>query len=89
MAEQIAHIRDLAKMRNVQVRVLSADSGAHGAMAGGFTLMTYHDADDPAVAYVESAAGGSYYELPEQIARFREIFDSLFEASTPIEEYKP
>ena len=50
--------------------------------------MSYDDPDDPAVAYVESAAGGAYYELPTQVERYERIFDSVYAQSVPMREYK-
>jgi hypothetical protein len=89
MGEQIAHLHELAREHQAEVRVLTGEPGAHAAMAGGFTLMTFDDPDDPPVAYVETAVGANYFEQPVQVEQYRRIFASVFEQSDPIEGYQP
>jgi hypothetical protein len=87
MAAQIARLREVAADHRVELRVLPAEVGAHAGMAGGFTLMRFEDPDDPTVVYVQSAAGGSYYELPGQVARYVRIMERVRPLTVPFEEY--
>ncbi|MBI1758316.1 MAG: helix-turn-helix domain-containing protein [Actinobacteria bacterium] len=87
MAGQLAHLRELAADDRVELRILPWESGAHAAMAGGFTLMRFEDPDDPTVVYVESAVGSSYFELPDQVARYARIIDHVYPQSVPFEEH--
>ena len=89
MTAQIEHLRHLAAVGTVDLRILPLPAGAHAAMAGGFTHMMYGHAEDPAVVYVQTAVGGSYFELPAQVARYSRVFDSIWAQATTIEEYTP
>jgi transcriptional regulator with XRE-family HTH domain len=90
MAEQLVHLHQMAEDERVDLRVLPWAAGAHSALAGGkFTLMRYRDPDDPTVVYLESAAGGSYLELPAQVDRYAGLFRDVHGRSTPIKEYQP
>jgi transcriptional regulator with XRE-family HTH domain len=89
MAAQIAHLHQLAARGRADVRVLPGAAGAHAAMGGPFTVMGYGSADDPTVVYVETMAGSSYFEKPDQVQRYTAAFDSVYRVSKPIEEYTP
>jgi hypothetical protein len=90
MAEQLAHLHQMAEDERVDLRVLQRAAGAHSALAGGkFTLMRYRDPDDPTVVYLESAAGGSYLEMPAQVDRYAWLFRDVHGRSTPIKEHQP
>jgi transcriptional regulator with XRE-family HTH domain len=89
MAAQVAHLRQMAKHRRVDLRVLPWAAGAHAAQAGSFTLMLCDDPDDPPVVHVETAVGGSYFERPEQIERYQQIFGNIYDRSEPMEEQQP
>jgi transcriptional regulator with XRE-family HTH domain len=90
MAEQLAHLHQMAEDERVDLRVLPWAVGAHSALAGGgFALMRYRDPDDPTVVYLESAAGGSYLEMPAQVDRYAWLFRDVYGRSTPIKEYQP
>lgn len=87
MQAQLAHIRKMAKLPNVEVRVLPFSVGAHPAMAGAFRILDFDDPDDPDVVYLESHVGALYLEEPPELAEYRRIFGLLYEASVPITEF--
>jgi transcriptional regulator with XRE-family HTH domain len=89
MAAQVAHLRQMAKHRRVELRVLPWAAGAHAALAGSFILMRCDDPDDPPVVHVESAVGSSYFERPEQVERYQQIFGNIYDRSEPMEEQQP
>jgi Domain of unknown function (DUF5753)/Helix-turn-helix domain len=89
MAEQTAHLRELAEDERVDLRVLPWSAGAHAAMAGGFILMRSEDPDDPPVVYAETTVGGSYFELPAQVAAYDGAFRDVHGRSIPMKEYQP
>jgi transcriptional regulator with XRE-family HTH domain len=88
MAAQLSHLHQMAEDARVDLRVLPHSAGAHSAQAGGgFILMRYRDPDDPTVVYLESAAGGSYLEMPAQVDRYAWLFRDVHARSTPIKEH--
>jgi hypothetical protein len=38
------------------------------------------------VVHVETAVGGSYFERPEQVERYQQIFGNIYDRSEPMEE---
>ena len=90
MAKQEGHLRELAALEHIDVRVIPWDAGAHAAVhLGPFTFFDFPDTDDPAVVYLETHTGARYLERPEEVAEYRRIYDLIYEKSTPIEEYSP
>ena len=60
MCEQRNRLLELSLQENVQVLVLPWESGAHAAMKGAFTVVSFDEDDDPDVVYLETLAGGRY-----------------------------
>ena len=89
MAAQVEYLRVVNKRQNVDIRVLPWRVGAHLGLNGAFTLMDFHDPDDPPVVYEESLAGARYLEQESQVAEYRRTFSLLSEQAVPIEEYTP
>jgi hypothetical protein len=85
--DQIAHVRQVAKKRQVEVRMLPFAMGAHAAMAGSFRILDFDDPDDPDMVYLESRLGALYLEEPPEVAEYRRIFDLLVSASVPIADF--
>jgi transcriptional regulator with XRE-family HTH domain len=77
MADQLAHIRQLAARPNVTVQVLPFTAGAHPAMLGSFTLMQFPDPADRDVVYLEAETGALYLEKPEDVRRYSLMIDYL------------
>lgn len=92
----MAHVRQVARLPQVEVRVLPFAAGWHPARWGGFTVLDKSDpADpdvvsdpaDPDVAYVESVDGARYRELEPELRHFRDLFEGVRERSIPLEEF--
>ncbi len=77
MREQLAHLRELARLPNVTVQVLPFDVGAHPGLDGPFALIGFPDLRDLDVVYLESLTGGRYVEAPEQVRQYAHVFDRL------------
>ncbi len=88
MAAQVVHLRDLDQRKQIDLRVLPAEAGAHAGFAGGFTIMRYTDPDDPTVVHVETAVGSSYFELPAQVNHYIRIFQAVHRQAVPMEEHQ-
>lgn len=76
MGAQLDHLIETAKeMPNVTLGVIPFAAGAHPAMDSNFTLLDFESA--PPVVYVEGLMGWLYLERPQEIARYRKVFDYL------------
>lgn len=84
MREQIKHLLDLAERPNVTFQVLPFEAGAHAAMTGTFTLMSFPKPFPP-VAYVDSLTGSTYLQENADVGRYQLIFDHLIARSLDTE----
>jgi transcriptional regulator with XRE-family HTH domain len=90
MADQVARLRELSRLENVDIRVVPWEAGAHAAMhTGAFTILDFADHEDPSVVYVETHTGARYLEKPEELGGYRKIFDLVYRKTVSIEEYSP
>ncbi|PXY28863.1 hypothetical protein BA062_22465 [Prauserella flavalba] len=88
LAAQLAHLAELAARPNVDIRVLTEESGAHAGTGGSFTriallpeLPTY-----PGIVHVRTAAHDLYYEEPDEIEPFDEVWTLLLEQALSADE---
>ena len=89
MAEQITRLLELNRREHIDIRVLPWDVGAHPAMhIGAFTIMDFHNDDDPAVVYLETHTGARYLERPDELAEYRRVFDRIYDRTIPIEMHR-
>lgn len=87
MAQQREHLVKLSAQGHIEVRVLTWDAGAHVAMKGAFTIINFVTPDAYDVVYLETYAGGRYVEEDQMIEEYRQMWQSIHQQSTPIEEY--
>lgn len=87
MAGQIAHLRELARRPNIEIRVLPWEAGAHAAVDGAFTVVDFDGDDDPSVAYYDTLTEARYLEKPRELAAYPGIFESIVQQSVSLEEY--
>jgi transcriptional regulator with XRE-family HTH domain len=74
MAGQLRHLSELIRARVAVVQVLEFSSGAHAALEGALTLMTFADAG-PDVAYIEGPHTGVLVESTEVVRKVRLTYD--------------
>jgi transcriptional regulator with XRE-family HTH domain len=85
MAEQLDRLVKAAQAPNITIRVIANAAGAHPAMESNFSILEIPN-DTPQVVYVEGLVGYIYLERPQDIARYRAVFESLSKiALTPQE----
>lgn len=77
MRAQIEHIMKKRDRANVVVQILPFSAGAHPAMVGPFTMLTFLDAADPGVVNVENHTGAHALEKPEEIRAYEEIWGAI------------
>lgn len=85
--EQIAHLHELSKRPGIDVRVLPFAAG-HFPRYGSFMLLDFDDEEDPPVAYVETPMGARYFERPEERAGYEFTFNTVYERSVLIGEWR-
>lgn len=81
MLEQLTHLIDLIKNNGADIRAVPFSSGAHAAMNGPFYLLKLPDAGEIDLVHVENERGGMYFERPEDLARYTDIFARTQEKS--------
>lgn len=80
LPEQLEHLVKLTELPNVHIQVLARSAlGLHCAIDGTFSVITFGPelVNDPGVAYTESRISGTYYEQPEEIARYRDTWSAV------------
>lgn len=85
MRAQLGRLIEAGELPNITLQVLPFSQGAHAGLAGPFYILEF-PGGDPAVAYVEGAAGNIYLEKDHEVRRRAEAFDRLrAEAMSPSE----
>jgi len=80
MREQIAHLRELSEMPDINIAVLPFSAGAHAGMDGAFTVLQFEDPQLPDLLYLEDAEGESVSrDDVERISNHLELFVELQE----------
>ncbi|MFE6849038.1 Scr1 family TA system antitoxin-like transcriptional regulator [Streptomyces sp. NPDC057686] len=75
MHGQLTHIANLIRQGRILVQVLPVAAGAHAAMAGMVSIMTFAEA--PPVAYAEGLLSGTLLDSPDLVIKCSRIYDLL------------
>ena len=59
------------------IQVLPFSAGVHAAMEGAFSTLSFPEATDPDVVYMENQAGSLYLEEETEIDRYTRMFSHL------------
>jgi len=81
MAAQRRRLLEDAARPAVTLRVLSTEAGAHAGMDGPFTIFGFPAAAERDVVALDSAADALYLEAPEDLRRYRRVFELLLPAA--------
>lgn len=82
MQTQLRQLIEMADLPSVSLQVLPLKM--HSALDGGFTLLSFHDRDEPDLLYVEYATGALHIEEDAEVRACRLKFDRLgVEALSP------
>jgi transcriptional regulator with XRE-family HTH domain len=76
MAQQIRHVIESAQRDNIEVQVMPYTVGAHPALDSTFILLEIAP-PVPDVVYVEGLAGQIYLERPQEVERYKQVFECL------------
>ncbi|MEU8134469.1 helix-turn-helix domain-containing protein [Streptodolium elevatio] len=77
MREQLAHLREFARVPNVTLQVLPFEVGAHPGLNGPFALIGFPELRDLDVVYLETLTSSLYVEAPEQVRQYADVFEHL------------
>ncbi|MEU9774520.1 helix-turn-helix transcriptional regulator [Streptomyces sp. NPDC047968] len=83
MAEQLAHVSELARLRRVVPQILPWNRGPHPLMAGMAKVVTFPDA--PPLVYLESQYTGDTIDDPSVVKQYSRAYDRLRAAALPPE----
>ncbi|MEU8581510.1 helix-turn-helix domain-containing protein [Streptomyces abikoensis] len=77
MHKQLQHLTAVAQEPHMTLQVIPFGAGAHAGMPGSFVLMSFPEAEDPEIVYIDSMAGDLFLEAEADIRRYGAIFDNL------------
>ncbi|MQA85621.1 MAG: helix-turn-helix domain-containing protein [Streptosporangiales bacterium] len=86
MREQLDHLHEAAKRRNITLQILPFGVGAHPAMDGAFNILDFPEEIDPTVVYLDTRTGGLYLEEPEHVNTYRLMFNHVVARALAPEE---
>ena len=84
---QIERLHALSSDPNVDVRVLPFSTRTY-PRRGRFTLLDFHNDDDPSLVYVEVPKGARYFDRPADLEEYEYVFDLITRKSIPINEWR-
>lgn len=88
MKEQLNRLIEVAKLPHVTIQVIPFSTGAHAAMESTFNILDFEE-PAPSLVYVEGLVGFMYLERPQDISRYRDVFEQICSKSlTPQESLK-
>lgn len=76
MAAQLDRLIEVSKMPQIEIRIIPFSVGAHAAMESNFNILAF-DSDASDVVYVEGLIGQLYLDRPQDLDRYRQVFERL------------
>ncbi|MFI9309537.1 helix-turn-helix domain-containing protein [Streptomyces triculaminicus] len=77
MREQMQRLMEVAAEPSVTLQVIPFNAGAHAGMPGSFVLMSFPEAEDPEIIYIDSMAGDLFLEAEADVRRYSTTFENL------------
>lgn len=77
MRQQLRYLVEISRLNKVLLQVLAYSAGAHPGMDGPFEILSFPEAADPDVAYVQYRRGSIYMEQEADVSAYAELFDHL------------
>lgn len=75
MAEQLRHMIDLTRLRNIEIRVIPFEHGAHTGLDGSYITLEFARARP--LVLLEHKQGSGFIDQPENVASFERATTSL------------
>ena len=76
MGAQLDRLIEAARLPNVAMQVIPFAAGYHPGLESNFNILDL-PAPAPSVVFVEGLAGSIYFERPDDLKRYREVFERL------------
>jgi transcriptional regulator with XRE-family HTH domain len=86
MHEQLVKLAEAATAPNITLQVLPFSAGAHASMDSAFWIVGFDPPTDAEIVYLEHPTCSLYLEKPEEVARYRLIYEHLRAASLSFDE---
>lgn len=86
MHEQLVKLAEAAGAPNITLQVLPFSAGAHASMDSAFSIVSFDPPTDGEVVYLEHPTCSLYLEKPEEVSRYRLIYEHLRAASLSFDE---
>jgi transcriptional regulator with XRE-family HTH domain len=83
MRKQLAHLAEVADLRNVTVQVVPFEAGGHAASGGSFTMLRFAGEEVPDIVYIEQLTSALYLDKREDVDHYLEVLDSLSAEALP------
>jgi len=77
MAEQLAHLTEVAELPNVTLQIVPFAAGSHTALGKGFTILRFENTPTMDVVYVENLRTASYLEKPSDLEHYAQVFQEI------------
>lgn len=86
MHEQLVKLAEATNAPNITLQVLPFSAGAHASMDSAFSIVSFDPPTDGEIVYLEHPTCSLYLEKPEEVARYRMIYEHLRAASLSFDE---
>ena len=86
MHEQLAKLAEVASLPNITLQVLPFSAGAHASMDSAFSIVSFDPPSDGEVVYFEHPTCSLYLEAPDEVTRYRLVYEHLRAASLSLDE---
>ena len=86
MHEQLLKLTEAANAPNITLQVLPFSAGAHASMDSAFSIVSFDPPTDGDIVYFEHPTCSLYLEKPDEVARYRLVYEHLRAASLPLDE---
>jgi transcriptional regulator with XRE-family HTH domain len=86
MHEQLTKLAEAASAPNITLQLLPFSAGAHASMDSAFSILSFDPPTDGEIVYFEHPTCSLYLEKPDEVARYRLVYEHLRAASLSLDE---
>jgi hypothetical protein len=86
MHEQLLRLAEAASAPNITLQILPFSAGAHASMDSALSILGFDPPTDGEIVYFEHPTSSLYLEKPDEVARYRLIYEHLRAASLSLDD---